>query len=68
MLLALIMLTALDGTPVWVESTAIQIIRPARTGNKQCGESVGAGIRIGTTSLCVRETPEQIQRQIKDAR
>lgn len=66
MLLALIMLTSLDGSPIWVESTQIVIIRPAR-GGKQCADSVGAGIRIGSTSLCVRETPEQIQRKMKDA-
>lgn len=62
------MLTALDGSPVWVESTSIQIIRPASQKNKQCEAHVGAGVRIGTYAMCVRETPEEIQRKITNAK
>lgn len=62
---ALIILTALDGSPIWVESTQIQIIRPA---TKQCHTDIGAGIRVGTVAICVRETPEQIQKRMRDAK
>lgn len=67
MLLALIMLTALDGSPIWVESTQIVIIRPARE-NRQCGETVGAGIRVGAATLCVRETPYEIEKRVREAK
>lgn len=66
-LLALIMLTQLDGFPIWVESTQIVIIRPARPENRQCDETVGAGIRIGSVTLCVRESAEQIRMKIREA-
>lgn len=62
---ALIMLTALDGSPVWVESSAVVIVRPAL---QQCKHVEGSGIRIGTVSLCVREAPEQIQKKIEGVR
>jgi hypothetical protein len=60
-----ILLTQLDGSPIWVESSAVQIIRPA---TKQCQTAIGAGIRVGATTLCVRETPEEIERKIKNAK
>jgi hypothetical protein len=63
-LYALIMLTALDGRPVWVESHAVDIIR---THSTECHQSHGAVIRVGTTTLCVRETADQIRAKIKDA-
>jgi hypothetical protein len=67
MLLALIMLTSLDGSPVWVEANQVQIIRPAAKGaNHQCREGVGAGIRIGSYAMCVRETPQQIMEKLND--
>lgn len=65
MLLALIMLTSLDGSPIWVESSAVVIIRPAIS---QCKEQIGAGIRVGTTALCVRETPDQIRQKLENVK
>ena len=59
-LLVFIVLTALDGSPMWVESDDIQIIRPARLKQAQCEKSAGSGIRVGANGMCVRETPEQI--------
>ena len=67
-LFALIMLTQLDGTPVLVESTQIVIITQARPGHKMCGDSTGAGIRVGATGLCVRETQKQIEKMVRDAK
>jgi hypothetical protein len=63
-LFALIMLTALDGRSVWVESTAVQIIR---THSAECGAGTGAVIRVGPSALCVKETPEEIREKIRDA-
>jgi hypothetical protein len=60
MLLALIMLTLLDGSPVWVESTQVHMIRPARSKAVQCASGTSAGILIANHLLCVRETPDQI--------
>jgi len=63
--LALVMLTALDGTPVWVESTAVQVIRPSTA---HCKSGHGAAIRVTSMALCVRETPEEIRVKLKDAK
>lgn len=65
MLLALIMLTSLDGSPVWVESEFVQVVRPATT---QCHGAHGGVIRVGGYVLCVKETPEQIQEKLRNAR
>ena len=67
LLWALILLTQLDGQPIWVESTQIVVIRAARPESRQCEEHVGAAIRIGTVGICVRETPEQIRQKIREA-
>jgi hypothetical protein len=63
MLLALIMLTTLDGSPVWVESSAIIVIRPSIS---QCHAAHGAAIRVGANAFCVRETPDEIRRKINE--
>ena len=63
--LALIMLTALDGSPVWVESTAVQVTRPSTA---HCMSGHGAAIRVTSMALCVRETPEEIRGKLKDAK
>lgn len=60
--LAMIVLTALDGSPVWVESTAVIIMRPSK---KECKEGNGAAIRVGSIGLCVQESPEQIKEMIR---
>ena len=71
MLLALIMLTQLDGNPVWVESSAIVIVKQSHTGLKperQCHGAAKSAIRIGTMGLCVIETPEQIRKKIDESK
>jgi hypothetical protein len=62
--LTLILLTALDGKPVWVESTAVVIIR---TQSHECQHGHGSVIRVGTNALCVRESADQIREKIKGA-
>lgn len=59
---SLIMLTQLDGTPIWVESSVVQVIRPA---TQQCRQMKGSGIQVGAVALCVRETPEEIKAKVE---
>jgi len=66
MLLSLIMLTQLDGHPVWVESTAVQAVRPAI--HSHCQASHGAAIRLSGIGLCVKETPDQVREKIRSAK
>jgi len=62
--LTLILLTQLDGTPIWVESKAIQAIRPSRDSG-QCRHGGGAAIRLSSIGLCVKEKPDEIRAIIK---
>lgn len=69
MLLALILLTQLDGNPIWVESTSIVIVKQSQTGHsphRQCHTPAGAAIRVGTMGLCVKETPDVIRSKIHE--
>jgi hypothetical protein len=63
-LFGLIILSALDGSPVWVESTQVIIIR---THSKECGPGTGAVIRVGTIALCVKESEGVIRQKIREA-
>jgi hypothetical protein len=62
---SLIILSALDGSPVWVESTQVIIIR---THSKECGPGTGAVIRVGTVALCVKESESTIRQKIYEAK
>jgi len=64
LVLTLILLTALDGKPVWVESTAVVIIR---TQSHECQHGHGSVIRVGANALCVRETADEIRQKVRDA-
>lgn len=63
-MLALILLTSLDGKPIWVESSAVVIIR---TQSHECQDGHGSVIRVGSNALCVREKPDQIRELIYNA-
>ena len=65
MLFGLITLTALDGSYILVESTQITIVR---LRSHECALGAGAVIRVGLTTLCVRETPDEIRDRIQEAR
>lgn len=70
-LVALIMLTQLDGSPIWVESTAVQIVKPSHTGHnphRQCSSAAGAAVRVGSLGLCVKETADQVREKIDKAK
>lgn len=62
MIFVLVVLTALDGSPILVESTQVQIIR---VHSKECGPGAGAVVRIGSTTLCVKETQEEVRDKVK---
>jgi uncharacterized protein YlzI (FlbEa/FlbD family) len=66
MILTLIMLTQLDGSPIWVESTAVQAIRPAM--HSHCHNPHGAAIRLSGIGLCVKETPERVREKLREGR
>lgn len=64
-LLGMMALTLLDGKPVWVESSAVIIIRE---GYGQCADPGKAtAIRVGPNALCVKETADAIRAKIKAA-
>jgi uncharacterized protein YlzI (FlbEa/FlbD family) len=64
--LVFILLTQLDGSPIWVESTAITIIRPP---TKECHHAHGSALATqGGRALCVKESPEQIQTKVRENR
>lgn len=68
-LLSLIMLTQLDGNPIWVESSQVIILKPSRTGDKsQCPAPARSTINVGTRGLCVMEHPDEIREKIKAAK
>ena len=56
-LLSLIMLTTLDGHPVWVESTQVQIVRHSL----DCAHGQATALSVGSRALCVKETIEQVR-------
>jgi hypothetical protein len=61
----LILLTQLDGTPVWVESKAIQAIRPSRDSG-QCRFGSGSALRLASIGLCVKEKPDEIREKMQN--
>lgn len=65
LLLALIVFTQLDGSPVWVESTQVQIIKVHGT---ECGPTAKSVIRVQATTLCIKETPDVVKNKIEGAR
>ena len=62
MLLALILLTQLDGSPVWVESSVVQIVK---TRGAECGPGVGTVIVTGARALCVKEKENVVRDKIE---
>jgi uncharacterized protein YlzI (FlbEa/FlbD family) len=61
---ALIMLTQLDGSPVWVESTQVQVIKIRAN---ECGPTAKAVIRVLQTTLCVKESADQVREKIESS-
>ena len=65
-LIALIILTQLDGHPIRVDSERIEIIRGAHTGSTEgCKSGHGGAIRVAGRGFCVKETPEEICAKIE---
>lgn len=67
LLASLIMLTQLDGAPIWVESSAVVIVKPSEAGQQTCGKLAKATISVAGRGLCVRESPDEIRAKIKEA-
>lgn len=63
-LFALILLTALDGSPVMVESRQVHLIR---THSAECGQGANAVIKVGNVTLCVKETPDEVRHKVEEA-
>lgn len=63
--LSLILLTQLDGSPVWVESTQVQIIR---IRGSECGPGVGSVVLVGSRALCVKEKSDEVRERIEKAK
>jgi uncharacterized protein YlzI (FlbEa/FlbD family) len=61
LVLALILLTQLDGNPIWIETSHLSIIKT------HCHNKPGSVIAVGGRELCVRETADQIREAIKNA-
>lgn len=59
MILLLLALTAPNGLPVHIEPEAIEIVR-------QTVECAGAEVRVSTTTLCVRESVEEVLKRLKE--
>ena len=64
-LAALIMFTQLNGDPVWVESTQVQIIK---IHGNECGPTAKSVIRVLSSTLCIKEPPEVVREKIEKAR
>lgn len=64
LLFGFIMLTQLDGSPVWVEATQVQIIR---VRSSECGHGAGCVIRVGSTTLCVKESADTVRGKIDES-
>lgn len=62
-----IALTALDGSPIWVDATpgVVSIIRQSKS---ECKHGTGAAISVGGRGLCVKETPDEIRQKIREAK
>lgn len=56
-ILALILLTQLDGSDIRVEHSQVYILKKSK---QQCPITAGAMIGIGPRDLCVKETEEYI--------
>ncbi len=62
---SLILLTQLDGKPIWVESTAVIIVKGQST---DCQHGHGSTISVAGRGLCVRETIDQIREKVEKAK
>ena len=58
---SLILLTTLDGKPVWVESTQIQIVRHSL----DCSHGQATALSVGGRALCVKETIDEVRDKVK---
>lgn len=60
-LYALIMLTTLDGKPVYVESSQVQIVRHSL----DCSHGTATAVSVGGRALCVKESLDEIRERVR---
>jgi hypothetical protein len=58
-------LTAPDGRPITLDLSTGLVIVPI-TGQAHCAHGSNAVVTLGTKTICVRETPEQIRNKINE--
>ena len=60
-LFSLILLTTLDGKPVWVESTQVVIVRHSL----DCAHGQATALLVQSKALCVKESLDEVRRKIE---
>lgn len=60
-LIALILLTTLDGREVWVESTQVSIVRQSL----DCSHGQATAIMVQGKPLCVKESISEVRERVK---
>jgi hypothetical protein len=63
-LLTLLTLTAPDGRPITLDLTTGLVIVPI-TSQAHCAHGSHAVVTLGSKTICVRETPEEIEEKMK---
>lgn len=61
MIFALILLSTLDGKPVWVESTQVAIVRQSL----DCAHGQATAIMVQGKPLCVKEPISEVREKVK---
>ena len=62
-LFSLILLTTLDGKPVWVESTQVAIVRHSL----DCAHGTATALLIAGKALCVKESIDEVREKVRKA-
>ena len=57
---ALIVLTQLDGAPIFIESDQVAIIKGSSARDTYCKSGHGSVVNISGRGLCVKESPKEI--------
>ena len=66
LLAGLVVLTAPDGRPITFDLTTGMVIVPL-TSEAHCAHGSHAVVTLGSKSLCVKETPEEIRKRIDES-
>jgi hypothetical protein len=64
-LATLLTLTSPDGRPITLDLSTGMVIVPL-TSESHCARGSHAVVTLGTKTICVRETPEEIEKRIRE--